>query len=111
MCRFRLAWLGVWLSLATALPAEPGPDARNLAGRIDRHLAARWAEEQVKPVGRSDDAEFLRRVFLDLTGKIPPVAELRRFLADKSPSKRRDLVECLAVPGVQLSEHLPQLAK
>ncbi len=47
----------------------------------------------------SDDAEFLRRVYLDLAGRIPSVAEARMFLDDKRPNKRARLVdELLASP-------------
>lgn len=39
-----------------------------------------------------DDAEFLRRVYLDLSGTIPASDETREFLADGSAEKRRRLV-------------------
>jgi hypothetical protein len=44
---------------------------------------------------RAGDAEFLRRVYLDLAGRIPSVAEARAFLADKRSDKRARLVEQL----------------
>jgi hypothetical protein len=47
------------------------------------------------PAARSDDAEFLRRVSLDLVGRIPTVAEVREFLADTAADKREKLVEKL----------------
>ena len=43
----------------------------------------------------ADDAEYLRRVYLDLVGKIPTAAEARDFLDDSSPDKRSRLVEDL----------------
>lgn len=47
-----------------------------------------------------DDATFLRRVTLDVTGAIPTVAEAEAFLADPSPDKRARLVDALlASPG------------
>jgi hypothetical protein len=79
---------------ATLAHAE-APDGSALAGRVDRLLAERWAAAGVQPGRRSDDAEFLRRAYLDLTGKIPPVAEVRRFLADRTPDKRDALIERL----------------
>jgi hypothetical protein len=42
------------------------------------------------------DDEFLRRVWLDFAGVIPPASETRTFLADKSPDKRVKLIERLA---------------
>ena len=56
-------------------------------------LAAKWAEAKVRPAPPADDAEFLRRVYLDLVGKIPTAAEAREFLDDPSPDKRARLVE------------------
>src|SRR5208282_2033028 len=43
----------------------------------------------------ADDAELLRRVYLDLVGKIPTAAEAREFLEDSSPDKHVRLVEML----------------
>jgi hypothetical protein len=45
------------------------------------------------PGERCNDSEFPRRVYLDLTGRIPPVAAVRRFLANLTPDKRAVLVE------------------
>jgi len=80
-------------------PGGPGgasaSDAKALAAQIDRLLAARWAEANVQPARAADDAEYLRRVYLDLVGKIPTAAEARDFLDDPSPDKRAQLVESL----------------
>src|SRR5947208_284107 len=46
-------------------------DAQELAAKIDRFLADRWAAAGVRPAPRADDATFLRRVYLDLAGRIP----------------------------------------
>src|SRR5439155_1639657 len=89
--------------LVAATPARSEPagaadalrDVRALADQIDRLVAARWADRGIQPAPPAGDAEFLRRVYLDLTGRIPPVAEVRRFLADPSPDKRPRLVERL----------------
>jgi hypothetical protein len=56
-------------------------------------FARRWRESGIQPVEPADDATFLRRVTLDLTGCIPTGAEVREFLADKSPDKRARVVE------------------
>jgi hypothetical protein len=67
-------------------------DAMALASLIDKHIDARLAAEGVPPAAIADDAEFLRRVYLDLTGRIPSVATVRRFLADQTPDKRQRLI-------------------
>jgi hypothetical protein len=70
-------------------------DAAMLARAIDRILEAHWQDQTVTPSDPADDAEFFRRVHLDLAGKIPTVAEVRQFLADDAPDKRRRAVERL----------------
>jgi hypothetical protein len=79
-----------------ALPAPAAdPDVLALANKIDELIAARWAEKGVTPAPLADDAEFMRRVYLDLAGRIPLVSEARDFLDDRSPDKRRRLVDDL----------------
>jgi len=56
--------------------------------QIDQLLAARWQADEIQVAPPADDSEFLRRVYLDLVGVIPRVAEVRAFLADHSPDKR-----------------------
>ena len=61
---------------------------QDLTAKIDRHLAKFWTDNKIKPAGIADDAEFLRRVSLDLIGRIPSVSEVRKFVADTNPKKR-----------------------
>ena len=92
----------VIVSGTTLVPARDVLDKR-MTERVDAHLAKVWAEEQVQPAPMADDAEFLRRAWLDLTGIIPPINEkanngnygVRGFLADKSPNKRARLIDYL----------------
>jgi hypothetical protein len=79
----------------TARAAKPYPalSPQALAGVIDERIAARWKQEGVTPSPLSDDSEFLRRLYLDLGGRIPHVQEVREFLADRSPDKRRRVVD------------------
>src|SRR5262249_50263236 len=94
------------------------PDPAQLAARIDARLEARWKEEHVQPAPPADDAEFLRRTFLDITGRIPRPADVHEFLADPSADKRRKLIDRLleqpryAVPFAHVwrAELLPEIA-
>src|SRR4051812_16377537 len=100
----RLLWLPALAVLllagrpapAAAPPAAPkkttAREAQALAEKIDAHFARRWAERGVKPAPLADDAEFLRRVYLDLGGRIPSVEEARTFLRDRRSDKRARLV-------------------
>lgn len=87
----------VILHAASASGAEPAGvgDAQALAARIDHHIAAGCKAANVEPVPVADDAEFLRRVYLDLAGRIPTVAEARAFQREQATDKRRQLVERL----------------
>ncbi len=67
--------------------------AEDLARYIDRVIDQRLQEEQVRASPRADDAEFLRRVYLDVTGHIPPADRARSFLDNRDPNKRARLID------------------
>ena len=71
------------------------PDPAALSAKIDAAVDARLTKEDVPPAGASTDSEFFRRAWLDIAGKTPPVADVRAFLADTDPDKRRKLVDSL----------------
>jgi hypothetical protein len=75
------------LALAPALRAADN-DVEALAAKIDERVAAAWGAD-VKPAPVADDAEFFRRLSLDVAGRIPSVTEARDFLDDDRPDKRR----------------------
>jgi hypothetical protein len=80
-----------------AKPAVPAAtsrlDAPSLARVIDQQIQQRLQEEKVKPSPLADDAEFLRRVCLDLTGKVPTAERAAAFLSDTDPHKRARLID------------------
>src|SRR5262245_19580181 len=90
----RWLWLPLIIAAGTASAADP-PRPAALAARIDERVAAGWEEHKVKPAPPADDAEFCRRVFLDLTGYIPHVSEVRECLDDKAPDKRAKWIALL----------------
>jgi hypothetical protein len=73
-------------------------DVEALAAKIDERIAAAWGAD-VKAAPRADDAEFCRRIHLDLAGRIPSVTEVRDFLDDDRPDKRRLWVERILAAG------------
>ncbi len=95
-----LLCLAVWALPVTASAADRTPQekteaARRITALIDRHLDADWAARKITPASPAADAEFLRRVYLDIVGHTPRVSEVRAFLADTAPDKRAQLVERL----------------
>lgn len=62
---------------------------------LDRHINAVLSREGIQPSKMSEDAEFLRRVHLDLTGKIPTSEEVLDFLKDGSSNKRQRKIRVL----------------
>lgn len=65
------------------------------ANYIDDLVVAKWKKLGLRPSPLADDATFLRRVSLDLCGRLPTVAETRSFLADASADKRAKLIDRL----------------
>jgi len=76
---------------AKTVPASELP-VRNF---IDEEIFARLQAEGVPAAPLAGDEEFLRRVTLDLTGRIPSAAEIRAFVADADPDKRDKAIERL----------------
>ncbi len=70
-------------------------DPKDVATTIDKHLDASLAAAKLKPAGRSDDAEFLRRAYLDLTGRVPTAEQAAAFLDSKDADKRAKLIDTL----------------
>ena len=70
-----------------------------LSRLIDQQVNERIQAEQLTASSRSDDAEFLRRAYLDITGRIPSAEKAAAFLDSKDANKRAKLVdELLASP-------------
>ena len=65
--------------------------------KIDELVAAKWKRMKILPSGLCSDADFLRRVHLDLTGLPPSADDVRAFLADTRDSrvKRDELIDRL----------------
>lgn len=84
-------------SSAAALAEEPARKltSEELAAWIDEQFAAEWKGSSFEPLPVVDDATFLRRVFLDLTGSIPSVSQAREFLEYSGEHNRAILIDRL----------------
>ena len=66
---------------------------------IDHYINEMIAADKVTPAAQIGELNLHRRLMLDLAGRIPTTAETKHFLADKSESKRQELVDrLLATP-------------
>jgi hypothetical protein len=87
----------VYFHLAFGLASLP--EAQKLAKpvypQIDALILKSIPREQLNAVASSTDAEFLRRLYLDLLGTIPTTQEARAFLSNTSINKRTQLIDQL----------------
>jgi tetratricopeptide (TPR) repeat protein len=76
------------------------PDALKAAKEIDRLVAVNYDKLKIAPNARTTDSEFVRRIYLDITGTIPTYPQTQKFLAAKEADKRANLIdELLASDG------------
>ena len=83
--------------LALVPHGEPLKEIANFTPKseIDRLVVEKWKKLGLKPSPLVDDATFLRRVTLDLCGRLPTSDEVRVFLNDATPTKREAAVDRL----------------
>jgi len=94
-----------WISDATAsvalMSAMATPNAAFNAAPmprnnfIDEYIFGRMERDGIAPAPIANDQEFLRRVMLDLTGRLPSPAQVRAFAYDTNPAKRDAIVNAL----------------
>lgn len=71
------------------------PADRPIEEVIDFYVSSRLEKSGVAPAPAADDAVFIRRVTLDLAGRIPTPAELEAYRNDSSPQRKVALVDRL----------------
>src|SRR5271165_2034560 len=93
------------LLLTAALPARPAPALRLnpyeshtdtvVRSEIDKLVLARLEELKIEPANLCSDGVFVRRAYLDVIGTLPSAQEAKDFILDRSPGKRRALIDKL----------------
>ncbi len=74
-------------------PAKPLPIGRK--NLIDEHIFGKMEKDDIPHAPLSSDEEFMRRVYLNLWGRLPEPEKIRSFLKDDYPEKRNRLIDDL----------------
>jgi hypothetical protein len=91
-----------------AKASAPRHSSDQLAGWIDARFYELWKQAGIEQKEVVDDGTYLRRVYLDLLGTIPSVAQTRDFLTDTAADKRPRIVEKL-MGEARSSAHLSRV--
>ena len=83
-----------WGPVSKVNPDSSG-NVRSLAGKIDRLIDADYQKHNVTPNPRLSDSLFVRRVYLEIGGRIPLLKEIGDFVQSKDPKKREKLIDDL----------------
>lgn len=87
-------WPEHWAYKAPVKHAPPSVKAANwVRNPIDRFILARLEAEKLTPAPEASKRTLIRRVALDLTGLPPTLADIERFLADKTPQAYENMVD------------------
>ena len=91
--------LGAASADAADTPVRKPRTPKEVSAAIDAAFDAAWRDAKATPTPLADDAEFLRRVHLDVTGRLPSPQRAIVFLDSKDADKRAKLIdELLAAP-------------
>lgn len=71
------------------------PANRSIEQAVDHYMDAKLKNEKVTPAPAADDAAILRRLTLDLNGRVPTLSEMQDYLADSAPDKKAKVVDRL----------------
>ena len=79
---------------------------------INYYIAEGWKKADIKkPAGKATDLEFLRRVFIDVLGRVATLEEALDYEADQRPNKRQLLVKRLIYGQAKMRDGKPDLDK
>ncbi len=78
---------------------------QSASARIDELIAKGWKENKIKPNAAIDDETFVRRIYLDIAGRIPTIEEAEAFHSSKYEGKRERLIDELLNSDGYVSHH------
>jgi len=83
------------LPAATIVEKGTAGSFEAIVGFVDEQLAASWQDNEITASPVASDSEWLRRVYLDIVGHIPPSEDVVAFLKDRRPGKRAEVIDRL----------------
>src|SRR5262245_11076062 len=100
------------LALAVVRPARADellPATRAIPEVVDHYIDAQHKDQNVKPAPLADDATVLRRLTLDLVGRIPTAAEVKAYTTSTDADKKAKLVDLLMASGAYVRHQVNEL--
>ncbi|NBO92475.1 MAG: DUF1549 domain-containing protein [Planctomycetia bacterium] len=94
-CRFIVIFIGILTATQILSADDLLPVNRPIVEVIDHYVAQKLSAAKVRPAPRADDATLVRRLYLDLAGRIPTPVEARDYVESKDAKKHEKLVEHL----------------
>ena len=83
-------------AIPSTIPIVPIPRTSTaMTARIDELIDQLWTEQDVLPVDQATDEAFLRRVYLDVIGRVPTISEYDQFFELDTQSRRNQLIDQL----------------
>jgi hypothetical protein len=89
------ATLGLFIALLCSSALPTLAEGNLTPQQIDHMIRAQWKDNDIVPAQQVDDAGYLRRIYLDITGSIPPAQAAEDFISDHAADKRARAVEAL----------------
>ncbi|QGJ70162.1 Secreted protein containing DUF1549 [Planctomycetales bacterium 10988] len=80
---------------AVTADTTPLSDDGRIIAFINEQIRQGWADYEYRPSKEADEGKWVRRVYLDLLGRIPSTTEVKDFLSDRSKEKKEALVDKL----------------
>ena len=95
MKTFSLVALLPFATVALAGTVQAAPETKSAAAKIDAILKKDWEKHGLKGNPAADDNAFVRRLYLDIVGRIPTTRETEEFITSKAADKRAKLIDKL----------------
>src|SRR5262245_56863349 len=107
--RHVLVLIGLLLCPVALLADELLPANRAIEEVVDHYVDAKLKQVKVNPASPADDATFLRRVTLDLAGRIPAAVEVQAFVSSTEADKKTRLVDRLLASPSHVRQEATEL--